>query len=87
MSDRARCNQPESGSDPKALLDRVETWPQAEQDELARVARGIDADIKATYDATPDEIAGIDRGLKAATEGRFATDEQVATVLARRRPA
>ena len=29
------------------------------------------------YRATPEELAGIERGLKDAREGRFATDEQV----------
>jgi predicted transcriptional regulator len=38
-----------------------------------------------SYDATPDELAGIDRGLRAAAEGRFATDEQVEAVFAKYR--
>ena len=39
------------------------------------------------YHATPAELAGIDRGVKAAREGRFATDEQVEAVIAKHRPA
>jgi hypothetical protein len=36
---------------------------------------------------TASELAGIDRGLRAADEGRFATDEQVEAALARLRDA
>ncbi len=32
--------------------------------------------------ATPEELAGIDRGLKASREGQFATDEEVEEILA-----
>ena len=68
----------------KEVLERVETWPEEAQEELAEIAREIDAGLKGgTYRATPDELAGIDRGLKAAREGRFATDEQVEAVLAK----
>jgi hypothetical protein len=72
----------------KEVLERVATWPEAAQEELAEIAREIDAGLKGgTYRATPDELAGIDRGLKAAREGRFATDEQVEAVLAKHRRA
>ena len=33
-----------------------------------------------------DELDGIDRGLKAAREGRFATEDQVDDLFRRRRP-
>src|SRR5438876_11791843 len=38
-----------------------------------------------TYRATLEELEGIDRGLKAAREARFATDEEVETVIAKPR--
>jgi hypothetical protein len=70
----------------KEALRRAETWPQEAQEELAEIALEIDAGLKGgTYRATPEELAGIDRGLKAAREGRFATDEEVEAVLAKRR--
>jgi predicted transcriptional regulator len=72
----------------KEVLERVETWPEEAQEELAEIAREIDAGLKGgTYLATAEELAGIDRGLKAAEEGRFATDEQVEAVLAKHRRA
>jgi predicted transcriptional regulator len=67
----------------KEAMRRVETWPEDAQQELAKIALDIDAALKgATYRATPEELKGIDRGLKAAKEGRFATDDDVAAVLA-----
>ena len=34
------------------------------------------------YRATPEELAGIERGLADAHAGRFATDQQVEAALA-----
>jgi hypothetical protein len=65
---------------------RVESWPEAAQEELAEIAFEIDAALKGeTYRATPEELEGIDRGLKAANEGRFATDQEIAAVIAKHR--
>jgi predicted transcriptional regulator len=70
------------------LLDRAKSWPESAQEELAQVAREIEAALgQATYRATPEELAGIDRGLRAAAEGRFATDEEVEAVFAKYRRA
>jgi hypothetical protein len=38
------------------------------------------------YNATAEELAGIDRGLKAARERRFATDEQIEELFKKYRP-
>jgi hypothetical protein len=73
----------------KALIEairRAETWPEEVQQELAAIAFEIDASLKGgTYHATPEELQGIDRGLEAAREGRFATDEEVQAVVAKHR--
>jgi predicted transcriptional regulator len=72
----------------KDALHRVEAWPEHAQGMLAELALEIDAELREVkYHATPAELAGIDRGLKAAREGRFATDEQVEAVVAEHRPA
>jgi predicted transcriptional regulator len=69
-------------------LRRVEDWPEAAQVELAEIALEIDAGLgTGTYHATPEELAGIDRGLKDAREGRFATDDEVSKVFEKFRPA
>jgi predicted transcriptional regulator len=68
----------------KEAMQRVETWPERAQEELAEIALEMDASLKGgKYHATPEELAGIDRGLKAAREGRFATDQEVEAVFAK----
>jgi len=65
-------------------LERVEAWPPHIQNELAEFALELDAGFKnGEYEPTPEELAGIDRGLRAAAEGRFATDSQVEAVFAK----
>jgi predicted transcriptional regulator len=70
------------------ILERVETWPVHMQDKLAEIARDIEAGLKnEVYQATPEELAAIDEGLRDAAEGRFATDEEVEATFAKfRRP-
>jgi hypothetical protein len=72
----------------KEAIQRAETWPEAAQEQLAEIAFEIDAELKGgAYRATSEELAGIDRGLRAANEGRFATDEEVEAVFVKRRGA
>jgi len=67
-------------------MERAETWPQEAQEELAEIAFEIDARLKGRkYHATPDELEGIDRGLRAAREGRFATDAELKAVFTKQR--
>jgi predicted transcriptional regulator len=72
----------------KDAIQRAEAWPEEAQEELAEIALQMDAGLRGgTYRATAEELAGIDRGLRAAREGRFATDEEVEAVLAKHRRA
>jgi predicted transcriptional regulator len=72
----------------KEAMQRVESWPENAQEELAEIAFEMDARLKgSTYRATPEELAGIDRGLEAAREGRFATDPDVALLFDKHRQA
>ena len=70
------------------LMERIESWPEEAQEELADIALEIEAEFRrGAYRANPKELAGIDRGLKAAREGRFAADQDVEDVFAKyRRP-
>jgi predicted transcriptional regulator len=69
-------------------LARANSWPPEAQAELAAYAAVIEAALTAgEYYPTDAELAGIDRGLADARAGRFATDEEVATVFARFRGA
>jgi predicted transcriptional regulator len=67
-------------------IHRAESWPEEAQAELAEIAMEMDARVRGErYRATPEELAGIDRGLAAARQGRFATAEEVEAVLSKRR--
>jgi len=62
-------------------MERIESWPEEAQEELADIALEIEAEFRrGAYRANPKELAGIDRGLKAAREGRFAADQDVEDV-------
>ena len=66
------------------VLARVEAWPADVQDELAEFALELDAGLKGgEYQPTAEELAGIDRGLRAAEEGRFATEHEVEAAFAK----
>jgi predicted transcriptional regulator len=59
------------------VLKQAETWPEEAQEELADAALEIAAGLRGEYHATEAELAGIDRGLEDARQGRFATEEEV----------
>jgi hypothetical protein len=72
----------------KDALQRVEAWPEAAQVELAELALEIDAESGiGIYKPTPAELKGIDRGLKAARDGRIATGDRVEELFKKHRPA
>ena len=66
-------------------MERVETWPDADQAELLEYALEIEARQTGRFAPTPKELEGIDRGLQDARAGRFATDEEVEAVFAKYR--
>lgn len=66
------------------VLERIENWPAEAQNELAAFARDLEAGInEAPYQASAEELAGIDRGLAAAARGDFATNDEVEAVFAK----
>jgi predicted transcriptional regulator len=70
----------------KRILERAENWPERAQADLARVALEIEMELQeGTYTASPDEVAGIERGLREAAEGKFATESEVEAVLVKYR--
>jgi hypothetical protein len=72
----------------KDVLKRAEAWPQEAQEELAAIVLEMEAGLGGgVYHATSEELEGIDRGLKAAREGRFASDAEVEAVFAKHRRA
>jgi predicted transcriptional regulator len=68
------------------LLRRIQSWPENAQEELAQVALEIEAELKdGKYHATPAELAGIDRGLSEAAQGKFASAQEVEAIFAKHR--
>jgi hypothetical protein len=65
----------------KTILERVASWPEEDQEELAELAREIEARRKGVYQLSEAERQGIERGLRAMREGRYASDERVAGIL------
>ena len=56
------------------VLRRVETWPEEAQEDLAQIAREIDAQLAGrTYHATPEELAALDE----ADRSGVASEEEV----------
>ena len=63
----------------KAILERVPTWPDDRQHELAELALEIEAELAgADYEATPEELVAIDEGLS----GEPANEEEVKAAFA-----
>jgi hypothetical protein len=55
----------------KQVLDRLETWPEADQEELADYARHIESRRSKGYEARPEELQVLDEAERSgtATEG------------------
>ncbi len=68
-----------------AILEAVRSWPPEDQEELAEIARAIEARRTGVYRLSEAERQGIERGLKAMREGKFASDERVAEIFQKAR--
>jgi predicted transcriptional regulator len=68
------------------LVRRAKSWPEEAQDELALLAREIEAELAGgTYRASAAEMQGIERGLRDAAEGRFVSEADVEATFAKYR--
>ena len=63
----------------KAILDKIAAWPDADQEELAEVAREIEARRTGVYALDEEERAAI----AGARRGAFASDEDAAAFWTR----
>jgi predicted transcriptional regulator len=62
-----------------AVLDSVRSWPQQDQEELAELAREIEARRKGTYEMSDEERAAVREGLSQARRGEFVSDDDMDT--------
>ncbi len=67
----------------KDILKRVENWPQEDQEELAEVARDIEARRRGVYHASPDELEAIDEALGQVARGEVASKEEIEAAFAK----
>jgi len=59
----------------KDILERVATWPENDQEELAEIAREIEARRTGTYELSPEERVAIREGLADLDQGRSVSEE------------
>jgi predicted transcriptional regulator len=59
----------------RKILERVETWPQEDLDELADRVREIEARRTGVYDLTAEEEAAIREGLAELERGERNSEE------------
>ena len=59
----------------RKILERVETWPQEDLDELAERVREIEARRTGVYDLTAEEEAAIREGLAELERGEWNSEE------------
>jgi len=69
----------------KSLLERVASWPEEDQDELADVAREIESRRSGIYRLSQSERAAVQEGLDAARRGEFASDQEIEAFYQRHR--
>ena len=67
----------------KDALKAAETRPEEDQEALVAAAREIEAQRSGLCEATPEELAAVDRGLADADAGRFASEEEVNALKAK----
>ncbi len=59
----------------REILDRVKAWPQEDVEELAQIAREIEARRTGVYDLTPEEEKAIREGLAELERGEWTNEE------------
>jgi len=61
----------------KEILRQVESWPEEDQEELADVAREIEARRAGVYRLSEEERAAVHLGMDAAQRGDFVPDDEM----------
>ena len=61
----------------KDLLRQVESWPEEDREELAEVARVIEARRTGVYRLSDEERAAVREGTAAARRGEFVPDDEM----------
>jgi hypothetical protein len=59
------------------LLARIASWPKEDQEELAELAREIEARRSGMYEPTPEEEAAIRQGIAELDRGEWVSEEEM----------
>jgi hypothetical protein len=59
----------------REVLDRVSAWPAEDVEELAEIAREIEARRTGVYNLTPSEEEAIREGLAELERGEWSSEE------------
>jgi hypothetical protein len=61
----------------QAVLEGVRFWPPEDREELAEVAREIEARRKGVYIMDDEERAAVEKALEQARRGEFVSDDEM----------
>ena len=61
----------------RALLERVRTWPEEDQEALADVAREIESRRSGMYRLSDEERIAVRAGMDAARRGDFVPEDEM----------
>ena len=59
------------------MLERVKTWPEEDQQELADVAREIESRRSGVYCLSDEERMAVRAGMEDARRGNFVPDDEM----------
>ena len=71
----------------KEILQHVASWPEEDQEELADVARDIEARRTGMYRLSDEERHAIQESLADVRASRFASDAEIDAIFAKARAA
>ncbi|MBX9844506.1 MAG: hypothetical protein K2Z80_22125 [Xanthobacteraceae bacterium] len=69
----------------KDVLEKAQTWPDEDQEELIDLAREIESRRSGVYRLSDEERKAIEQGLADARAGRFASDEEIGAIFKKAR--
>jgi hypothetical protein len=61
----------------RTLLERIQTWPEEDQEELAQLARELESRRTGVYRLSGEERAAVRAGMDAARRGDFVSDDEM----------
>jgi predicted transcriptional regulator len=73
------------GAKLKEVLEKAESWPDEDQEELVELAREIESRRSGIYRLNDDERKAVEQGMADARSGRFASDAEIDAIFKKAR--